>query len=81
LGKKEFSMQRDMDFIRELLLEIEKGRLDFSVLADTMGRPDLEKLSEHMRLLKTSGYLDVQAESKTGAIMLGGLSWKGGRLR
>src|SRR5579872_1195199 len=74
-------MKRDMDFVRDLLLRIEGGEKEFSgkpkVYTGQPLTPEVEKLSEHLRLLKQAGYIDVQAESASGFIMLTGLSWKG----
>lgn len=74
-------MKRDMDFIRDLLFRIENGEKEFVGAAKAgtgqSSTPEAEKLGEHLRLLKQAGYIDVQAESITGLVILTGLSWKG----
>ena len=74
-------MKRDMDFIRELLLKIEGGQKEFEIIGQAytggIDPPEIAKLTEHIRLLKQAGFIDVQAESSGGYILLKGLSWKG----
>jgi hypothetical protein len=70
-----------MDFVRDLLLRIESGETNFEGAAKAFTgqplNPEAEKLGEHLRLLKQAGFVDVQAESSTGAIVVSGLSWRG----
>jgi hypothetical protein len=74
-------MKRDMDFIRELLLKVEGGEKQFQtvgkVYTGETHSPELEKLTEHVRLLRQAGFIDVQAESAAGFLLLEGLSWRG----
>jgi hypothetical protein len=74
-------MKRDMDFIRELLLKIEGGEKEFDVVGKAftggIDPPEMEKLTEHIRLLRQAGFIDVEAESLGGHLVLTGLSWRG----
>ena len=76
--------KRDMDLIRELLLEIEAGAKQFqTVPLDPMERirvvtPELTaKRSEHLHLLKTADLIEVTAENMAaGRMIVRGLTWK-----
>jgi hypothetical protein len=74
-------VKRDMDFVRDLLLRIESGEINFEGAPKAFTgqplNPEAEKLGEHLRLLKQAGFVDVQAESLTGLIVVSGLSWRG----
>jgi len=73
-------MKRDMDYVRDLLLRIEAGEKQFSCYRWQTARDkksEEEKLAEHIRLLKLADFIDVEAESSSGVILLRGLSWKG----
>ena len=77
--------KRDMDLIRDLLLEIEGGVKTFHVMPlDPVTRvrvsePKLTtKRGEHLHLMKTAGLIEVTEENTIlGHVIVRGLTWKG----
>lgn len=80
-------MDRDMDLIRQLLLEVEKGRTVFETLSDEhadilragrtgMSRDEGDKLQYHLGLLDDKGWLTGVNRTLGGAWYVQGLSWE-----
>jgi Hypothetical protein (DUF2513) len=77
--------KRDMDLIRDLLLEIEGGTKTFHVMPlDSITRvrvaePEMTtKRGEHLHLMETAGLIEVTAENTIlGHVTVRGLTWKG----
>jgi len=81
-------MKRDMDFIRDLLLEIEDGRSSFSTLSkataivlgidpnDAISEEESKKLEYHLDLLREAGFAEFIALSG-GIWQVDRVTWKG----
>ena len=83
-------MKRDMDFIRNLLLQIEGGKDQFDLLspeeAESLGvtqeqdfpsREEVEKLRVHLTLLEEAGLIRDLTPTSGGAVYANGLTWSG----
>jgi Hypothetical protein (DUF2513) len=74
-------MKRDMDLIRELLLEIEGGTTDFATCpVSEQGRPDREEAwrrGEHLHLLEQAKMIEAYANPAAGHVIVRGLTWHG----
>jgi hypothetical protein len=83
-------MIRDMDMIRDLLLEIEGGRTSYTVVSDDvssmLGIPEAEdgltreaaaKLEHHLGLLEQRRLIEVKFKSGAGAWSMIKLTWDG----
>ena len=75
-------MKRDMDFIRDILLEIEKHpKMDGAHIEalglDLFPGRSAGELSFHIGLLKQAGFIRVGAETLNGDRYLHGLTWEG----
>ncbi|MGU9981648.1 DUF2513 domain-containing protein [Phreatobacter sp. HK31-P] len=82
-------MKRDLDFIRDILLQIEAGRRQFSTISsvraanlglppdETLSEEDALKLREHLHLLEQNGLIEVEFRSLGGQVNVRGLTWQG----
>jgi hypothetical protein len=83
------SHQRDMEFVRNLLLQIEEGRKVFDTrgaeMAARMGddpasylpQVEADKLLYHLRLLEDAGFIGVSFKALGGAWSVDRLTWNG----
>lgn len=81
--------ERDMDFIRDLLLRIEGGKTYFETMSapeadalmadvdDALSEEDAHRLSYHLGLLEEHGFIVVNAKLLGGAVSLNGMTWAG----
>lgn len=81
-------LERDMDFIRSLLLDIEGGRRVFETLGDdvadalgidpveTMPAEQAERLAYHLGLLEDAGFVEFH-KNMGGAWRVKRLTWNG----
>src|SRR5690606_2293863 len=71
-------MKRDMDYIRELLLEIEEAPAEELWSREAANpTPDLPRLSQHLKLLQDAGLIDAEEHT---VYLGGGELWYGVRL-
>lgn len=82
-------MKRDMDLIRDLLLQIEDGRRSFDLLtpeiAEVLGessegklpREQAELLEYHLDLLDSAGLITIKAKLSGAAWQIGQITWAG----
>jgi len=82
-------MKRDMDMIRDLLLEIEGGRKMFQTVSNTeaemlgipdeagLSREDAEKLQLHLELLEQQGLIEVAFKALGGTVVVKQITWSG----
>tara|TARA_Y100000296_G_scaffold83612_2_gene115056 strand:+ start:159998 stop:160423 length:426 start_codon:yes stop_codon:yes gene_type:complete len=82
-------MKRDMDLIRDLLLQIEDGRRSFDLLtpeiAEILGessegrlpREQAELLEYHLDLLDNAGLITIKAKLSGAAWQIGQITWAG----
>jgi Hypothetical protein (DUF2513) len=82
-------MKRDMDVIRELLLEIEAGKTVFETLSSEdaailrasprkpMSQEEADKLRGHLDLMQQAGLIEIESSSVGRAISVKSLTWKG----
>lgn len=86
-------MKRDMDFIRQLLLDIEGGQYGFATLTDkeagnyglpsNPARPGDEesfRLRHHLKLLKEVGFVEFETPGqydRSALWVVTGITWKG----
>ncbi len=82
-------MRRDMDYIRELLLEIEGGRSMFETLsssgAEGLGikldapvtAEEADRVRGHLDLLENADFIEVQSTSGNGTVTVGQITWAG----
>ena len=74
-------MKRDMDLIRELLLEIEAGKTNFAICPVTeQGRPEWEeawRLGEHLHLLEQAKMIEASTNAAAGHVIVRGITWQG----
>jgi hypothetical protein len=83
-------LKRDMDYIRQLLLEIEGGKTVFNTLSSEAAKiirkpppekpvseEEAEKLREHLKLMWRADLIESFSESGGGEADVGGLTWKG----
>ncbi|WP_091722269.1 DUF2513 domain-containing protein [Methylobacterium phyllostachyos] len=82
-------MARDMDFIRELLLKVDRGERTFETASDDVasalgisseGLPsheEAEKLQQHIHLLERAGFLEVEFRSAGGYVQIRDLTYEG----
>ena len=82
-------MKRDMDLIRDLLLQIEDGRRSFDLLtpeiAEVLGessegklpREQAELLEYHLDLLDNAGLITIKAKLSGAAWQIGQITWAG----
>lgn len=82
-------MRRDMDLVRQLLMEIEDGKRSFDTTSarhaeilglpgdDRPGQEEAAKLAHHLDLLEQRGLIEIQAKSLGGVILIKGLTWDG----
>lgn len=78
-------MKRDMDFVRDLLLEIEDGKEYFqtdemlddgSEITDPAELEIVKKTDHHLRIMMGAGLIEFDANSSSG-IFVKGLTWQG----
>lgn len=67
-------MKRDMDLIRDLLLEIESNENDEEINFEDR---DKATVIYHLNLLKEIGYIDDFSEDILGSLYAGQLTWEG----
>lgn len=82
-------MKRDMDFVRDLLLEIEGGKSHYVTMSKSIARsfwedeanyPDdqeAERLEYHLRLLESAGYIRAKTLTAGGDWVIQQIEWKG----
>jgi Hypothetical protein (DUF2513) len=74
-------MKRDMDLIRELLLQIEGSKTNFATCpVMEQGRPDREeawRLGEHLHLLQEAKIIDATINAAAGNVNVQRITWKG----
>jgi len=82
-------MKRDMDFIRELLLKIERGESRFETLSTddahilgvTLDAPlsaeESERLIGHLDLLEQANFIEIESKGSAGLYCVKGLTWEG----
>ncbi len=82
-------LERDMDFIRELLLKIEAGQTHFNTMSSSTARAlmidldapvsdeDADKLAYHLKLLEEGGIITVGHRSGGGDVMVDAITWAG----
>ncbi len=82
-------MKRNMDLIRDLLLQIEDGRRSFDLLtpeiAEVLGessegklpREQAELLEYHLDLLDNAGLITIKAKLSGAAWQIGQITWAG----
>jgi Hypothetical protein (DUF2513) len=74
-------LSRDMDLIRQLLLEIEGGETNFKTCpVAEQGRTDLEKarrLGEHLHLLEEAEMIHATINAAAGCVIVHRITWKG----
>lgn len=71
-------MKRDNDLVRDILLAIENGTVQFvhgNGLKDSEADPSA--VSYHLHLLEQAGFVDVQAKVVGGMTQVRGLTWEG----
>ena len=85
-------MKRDMEYIRELLLEIEAGKRVFETLSSeaaailgvSLEKPvtqeEAVKLSGHLDLMQRESLIEIGFSSLGGAVVVSGLTGKGHEL-
>jgi hypothetical protein len=78
-------LKRDMDYIRELLLEIEAGKTMFETLSSEdaailrasprkpMSQEEADKLRGHLDLMQQAGLIEIESSS----VVVKSLTWKG----
>ena len=83
------AMKRDMDLVRNLLLEIEDGRRAFDLLtpeiaeilgedgAGKMPREQAELIEYHLALLDEAGLITIQAKLSGAVWQIGQITWAG----
>lgn len=81
-------MKRDMDLIRQILLEIEAGKRLYDIRSSevsralgleddgSMSREDAEKWNYHLRLLDESGLVEFR-QTGGGGWFVNGVTWSG----
>ena len=84
-----YTMKRDMDLIRDLLLKIEGGQRSFDLLtpeiAEILGesgggrlpREQAELLEYHLTLLDNAGLITIQAKLSGAVWQIGQITWDG----
>lgn len=82
-------MRRDMNFMRDLLEQIEDGQKAFTVLSDEvaailcvpletpMSRENAQELEEHLNLLEEAGLINIAMRSGGGFILVERLTGAG----
>lgn len=82
-------MKRDMDLVRNLLLEIEDGRRAFELMtpeiAEILGengtgkmpRDQAELIEYHLALLDEAGLITIQAKLSGAVWQIGQITWAG----
>ncbi len=74
-------LDRDMNLIRQLLLEIEGGKTAFTTCPVVQqGRPDLEnarRLGEHLWQLQNAGMIEASINAAAGSVIVQRITWKG----
>lgn len=82
-------MKRDMDLVRDLLLEIEGGRRAFELMtpeiaeilgeegAGKMPREQAELIEYHLALLDEAGLITIQAKLSGAVGQIGQITWAG----
>ena len=81
-------MRRDIDFVRELLLEIEGGKQLFETLDDDaalfltekssgLSKEDASRLEGHLNLLENAEFIEIEMRGSAGVIMVGDITWAG----
>jgi hypothetical protein len=82
-------MKLDMDFLRDLLLQIEAGRTVFetasaevaAILRHVPEKPlsqeEADKLSGHLDLLENAGFIEIEGRMGGGAALVKCLTWRG----
>ncbi len=80
--------ERDLDLIRDILIEIESGRRSYCVLSkseatalmiakdDTLDDAFAKKLSYHLGLIEQAGFAEFQ-KTGGGMLLVEGLTWQG----
>jgi len=91
-GHEDAPLKRDLDYIRELLLEIEAGKTAGKTVETLsseaaailgaspekpMSQEEADKLSGHLDLMQREGLIEIESSSLGGAVVVGGLTWKG----
>lgn len=86
---KVYAMKRDMDLVRNLLLEIEGGRRAFELMtpdiaeilgedgAGKMPREQAELIEYHLALLDEAGLITIQAKLSGAVWQIGQITWAG----
>lgn len=75
-------MKRDMDLIRELLLEIEENQTasDFSYEINANSNFDANTVYQHLKLLRDGGMIDGEdslSHDRSSKIIVLGITWSG----
>lgn len=74
-------LDRDMDLIRQLLLEIEGGKINFNTCpVMEQGRPDLEnarRCGEHLCQLQKAGLIEAVVNAAAGSVIVQRITWRG----
>jgi hypothetical protein len=85
----EGSLKRDMDLIRNILLEIEEGKKVYEAMSDDMAsilcitpetlmsREQADQLTGHLDLLEQAGFIEIEERLASGIYYIKGLSWGG----
>jgi len=83
------AMKRDMDLVRDLLLEIEGGRRAFELMTPEMAeilgedgagikpREQAELIEYHLALLDEAGLITIQAKLSGAVWQIGQITWAG----
>lgn len=82
-------MKRDMDLIRDILMEIEGGQRVFETTssdeAAALGIPletsrsqkEADRLRGHLDLLGQSGFIEIEERTGAASYLIKGLTWQG----
>ncbi|MBB6262099.1 hypothetical protein FHS77_002667 [Paenochrobactrum gallinarii] len=83
------NLTRDMDTVRNLLLDIEKGHTRFTVIsqstaeilympeASNLSEDEAQKLEYHLTLLEQAGFITVRSKSGGGQWVVELITWQG----
>ncbi|MDX5595326.1 DUF2513 domain-containing protein [Pseudovibrio sp. SPO723] len=84
----EFKMDRDMDYVRDLLLQMKDGKRTFVARSDEVGdvlglepigmnNEEANKLEYHLNLLDKAAFIEIGSKPGDGTYIIDSITWDG----